>query len=247
MDQGILWQEMTSRTSLLLGEDGIERLKHSNILLVGLGGVGGAVAYTLVRAGISQLTLVDGDVVSQSNLNRQMIAYVDTIGKKKTEALATELKRINPYLDLSLHSEYLTEEEMESLVKAKNYDYVIDAIDTLAPKTALLESCWRHKIPVISAMGAGAKLNPFALKIDDISNTHTCALAKAVRKSLRAKGIAKGVEVLFSSEKASPHAIQSFTQERGKRSTVGTVSYLPNLFGVIIASHVIRKLVGDIS
>ncbi len=238
-------EEMKSRTRLLVGDEGMQRLEKAHILLVGVGGVGGAVAHMLVRAGIGSLTLVDGDNVAPSNLNRQMLAYRDTLGMLKTEALAQELRRINPDLNLTLISRYVTEEDIPSIVEQAEYTYVVDAIDTLAPKTALIAYCYQRALPIICAMGAGAKVDPLALRIADISKTHSCALAKAVRKALRDKGIYKGVEVLFSEEKANPKAVQGNSQERGKRSTVGTISYLPNVFGCILASHVLRKLISE--
>ena len=193
-------------------------------------------AHLLVRAGIGHLTLVDGDRVSPSNLNRQMVAYQDTLGAFKTEALAQELRRIQPDVNLTLVSQYLTSEEVAPLSE-------VDAIDTLAPKTELLIEAHKRKIPIVSSMGAGAKLDPSALRIEDISASHTCALAKAVRKALRERGIYKGIPVVFSTEKALPHAIQSSIAEPGKRSTVGTISYMPNLFGCLLASYVLRQLV----
>lgn len=236
------FSESLCRTELLIGADALEHLRSTHILLVGLGGVGGAAAHMLVRAGIGQLTLVDGDRVAPSNLNRQMVAYQDTLGAFKTEALAQELKRIQPEVDLSLRTQYLTPEDIAPLLEECQPHFVVDAIDTLAPKTELLVEAYNRQIPVISSMGAGAKLDPLALRIADIGASHTCALAKAVRKALRERGIRKGIPVVFSTESALPHAIQNSTTERGKRSTVGTISYMPNLFGCLLASYVLRQL-----
>lgn len=235
--------EAFCRTELLIGEEALQHLRSTHVLLVGLGGVGGITAHLLVRAGIGRLTLVDGDRVSPSNLNRQMVAYQDTLGAFKTEALAQELRRIQPDVNLTLVSQYLTPEEVAPLFEECRPDFVVDAIDTLAPKTELLVEAHKRSIPVVSSMGAGAKLDPTALRIEDISASHTCALAKAVRKALRERGVHKGIPVVFSTEKALPHAIQSTTAEPGKRSTVGTISYMPNLFGCFLASYVLRQLV----
>ena len=172
-----------------------------------------------------------------------MVAYQDTLGAFKTEALAQELRRIQPDVSLTLVTQYLTPEEVAPLIEQCHPDFVVDAIDTLAPKTELLVEAHKRKIPVVSSMGAGAKLDLTALHIEDISASHTCALAKAVRKALRERGVYKGIPVVFSTEKALPHAIQSSTAEPGKRSTVGTISYMPNLFGCLLASYVLRQLV----
>lgn len=172
-----------------------------------------------------------------------MVAYQDTLGAFKTEALAQELRRIQPDVNLTLVSQYLTPEEVTPLFEECRPDFVVDAIDTLAPKTELLVEAHNRKIPVVSSMGAGAKLDPSTLRIEDISASHTCALAKAVRKALRERGVHKGIPVVFSTEKALPHAIQSTSAEPSKHSTVGTISYMPNLFGCFLASYVLRQLV----
>lgn len=240
----ISWEEIQSRTRLLVGTSGMEQFQKAHVLLVGVGGVGGAVAHMLVRAGIGALTLVDGDKVAYSNLNRQMVAYQDTVGMYKTEALAQELLRINPNLKLTLHTAYLEAEDIPSLFSTSEYAFVADAIDTLAPKTELIAYCHNHSIPIISALGAGAKIDPTALQIADISKTHTCALAKAVRKALRTRGINRGIPVVFSSETAIEGATLGTSGDKGKRSTVGSISYLPNLFGGFMAGYILRTLSG---
>lgn len=238
------FEEMQSRTRLLVGDRGIEHFQQAHILLVGAGGVGGAVAHMLVRAGIGALTIVDGDKVATSNLNRQMVSYQDTVGMYKTEALGQELLRINPGLNLTLRTTYLEVQDIAPLFSTTTYSFVADAIDTLAPKTELIAYCYEHGIPLISSMGAGAKIDPTALRIADIGQTHTCSLAKAVRKNLRARGIRKGIPVVFSSEIALEEAIISSSTDKGKRSTVGTISYLPNLFGGFMAGYILRSLSG---
>lgn len=234
---------MYSRTELLIGQEGITRLQEAHVLLVGVGGVGGAAAHMLLRAGIGALTLIDGDRVATSNLNRQMVAYVDTIGQPKTEALAHELLRINPSATLHQQYRYLEPQDIPPLLSATHYHYIIDAIDSLNTKVELLSEAYHMGLPIVSSMGAGAKLDPLAIRIADISQTHTCALAKAVRKGLRQKGIYKGIPTVFSTEEAQRSAIVSQSEEQGKRSTVGTISYLPNIFGAILASHVIQALI----
>lgn len=235
-------EAMQSRTRLLIGDEGVALFQNAHVLLAGCGGVGGAVAHMLVRAGIGRLSLVDGDKVTAGNLNRQMVAYKDTIGMYKTEALAQELLRINPELKLTLHTTYWEEKDILPLLASTPYTFVADAIDTLAPKTELIARCHELSIPIISAMGAGAKVDPTALQIADISQTYSCALARVVRKNLRLRGIKKGVTVVFSTENALENASLGTSAERGKRSTVGTISYLPNLFGCYMAAHILRTL-----
>ncbi len=234
---------MYSRTELLIGQEALARLQATHLLLVGLGGVGGAVAHMLVRAGIGQMTLVDGDIVAPSNLNRQLVAYQDTLGMPKTIALGQELRRINPELQLTLITKFLTPENIAPMLEEIQPHFVVDAIDTLAPKTELLLEAHNRQLPIVSSMGAGAKLDSSAIRIGDIGTSHTCALAKAVRKALRERGLHKGIPVVYSIEKARPEAIQATTAERGKRSTVGTISYMPNMFGCYLASYVLQQLI----
>lgn len=230
------------RTELLLGADRMEELARSHVLIVGLGGVGAYAAEQICRAGIGSLTLVDADTVNESNLNRQLPALHSTLGQPKAEVVARRLLDINPELKLTVIHEFLRDERTEEILSVASYDFVVDAIDSLSPKTFLLYHAFRREIPVVSSMGAGAKIDPSQVKIADISKTCNCALAKAVRKRLRGMGIQKGIPVVFSTEIANPGAIIEVDNEPCKRTTTGTVSYMPAIFGCYLASYVITQL-----
>lgn len=234
--------DWTTRTALLLGTEGMRRLAASHVLVVGLGGVGAYAAEEIARAGVGRMTLVDADVVSLSNLNRQLPALHSTLGKPKAEVMAARLRDINPDLEIEVRNCFVRDDETEALLDAAHYDFVVDAIDTLSPKTFLIYHALQRHLPIISSMGAGAKVDPSRIRIADISKTTDCALARAVRKRLRGMGISSGLPVVFSTEPANPQAILEVEDEACKRTTTGTVSYMPALFGCYLASYVIRHL-----
>lgn len=234
--------DWTTRTALLLGTEGMRRLAASHVLVVGLGGVGAYAAEEIARAGVGRMTLIDADVVSLSNLNRQLPALHSTLGKPKAEVMAARLRDINPDLEIEVRNCFVRDEETEALLDAAHYDFVVDAIDTLSPKTFLIYHALQRHLPIISSMGAGAKVDPSRIRIADISKTTDCALARAVRKRLRGMGISSGLPVVFSTEPANPQAILEVEDEACKRTTTGTVSYMPALFGCYLASYVIRHL-----
>ncbi|WP_373810793.1 tRNA threonylcarbamoyladenosine dehydratase [Porphyromonas macacae] len=234
--------EWCMRTQLLVGEEAMQRLMHSHILVAGLGGVGGYVAELLVRSGVGAMTIVDADTVQLSNINRQLIALQDNMGKPKAELWAERLLRINPELKLTVLNRFIEEGNMDELLGMAQYDFVADAIDSVAPKTALLAACYARKLPVVSAMGAGAKSDPMAIRCDDIGKSHTCTLARVVRARLRKEGIKKGIPVIYSIEKPKTEAVMEIEGERNKRSTAGTLSYLTALFGCHMAGYIIRAL-----
>ena len=234
--------DWTTRTALLLGTEGMRRLAASHVLVVGLGGVGAYAAEEIARAGVGRMTLVDADVVSLSNLNRQLPALHSTLGKPKAEVMAARLRDINPDLEIEVRNCFVRDEETEALLDAAHYDFVVDAIDTLSPKTFLIYHALQRHQPIISSMGAGAKMDPSRIRIADISKTTDCALARAVRKRLKGMGISSGLPVVFSTEPANPQAILEVEDEACKRTTTGTVSYMPALFGCYLASYVIRHL-----
>ena len=234
--------DWTTRTALLLGTEGMRRLAASHVLVVGLGGVGAYAAEEIARAGVGRMTLVDADVVSLSNLNRQLPALHSTLGKPKAEVMAARLRDINPGLEIEIRNCFVRDEETEALLDAAHYDFLVDAIDTLSPKTFLIYHALQRHLPIISSMGAGAKVDPSRIRIADISKTTDCALARAVRKRLRGMGISSGLPVVFSTEPANPQAILEVEDEACKRTTTGTVSYMPALFGCYLASYVIRHL-----
>lgn len=231
-----------TRTELLLGADRMERLAHSHVLVVGVGGVGAYAAEQICRAGIGRMTIVDADVVNESNINRQLPALHSTLGMPKAEVMARRLLDINPELELTVLNEFLRDERTEEILSEATYDFIVDAIDSLSPKVYLLFHAYNRKIPIVSSMGAGAKTDPSQVRIADISKTSSCALAKAVRKRLRGMGISKGIPAVFSTEMANPDAIIEIDNEQCKRSTAGTVSYMPAIFGCYLASYVINQL-----
>ena len=234
-----MWLE---RSELLLGTQCINRLKQANVLIVGVGGVGAYAAEMLVRAGIGKMTIADSDTVSLSNINRQLIALHSTVGRVKTDVLAERLKDINPALELTVIAEYIKDEKTDEILDSQHFDYIVDAIDTLSPKLALIKGALDRNIPIVSSMGAGAKLDPTKMEICDISKTHHCPLAHMLRKRLHKMGIRRGFKAVFSAEPPIEGAM-ILCEERNKKSNVGTISYLPATFGIGCASVVIRDLV----
>ena len=236
------WQE---RTSMLLGEETLARFASSKVMVVGLGGVGAYAAEMLCRAGVGNMVILDSDTVSVTNRNRQLIALESTIGKLKTDVVAQRLRDINPAVNLTVISEYIEESNLEEIFRmAGELDYVVDAIDTLAPKISLIKYCVEHKIPHVSAMGAGAKLDATKIRIADISKSYNCPLAYILRKKLRKEGISKGFKVVFSEELPDRDAIVPM-EERNKKSQVGTISYLPAVFGCVCAQAAVEYLIGQ--
>ncbi len=235
------WQ---SRTKLLLGEEKLNRLNQAHVLVIGLGGVGATATEQLVRAGIGELTIADSDQVSLSNINRQLPALHSTIGMNKTEVIANRLKDINPDLRLNIVNTYLKDEILTDLV-SKPYDYIVDAIDTLSPKVFLLFHAMNNKQRLVSAMGAGAKLDPTKIHIADIADTHTCNLAIHVRKRLRKLNITSGFKAVYSSEKVIKEALIYVENEQNKKTNVGTISYMPAIFGNFCASVVVNDLIKE--
>jgi tRNA A37 threonylcarbamoyladenosine dehydratase len=233
------WQE---RTALMLGEEGLEKLKKAHVLVVGLGGVGAYAAEQLCRAGIGKMTIVDGDAVEETNRNRQLPALISTSGKSKAVILGERFRDINPDLELQVINEYLKDERMTEILDQAPYHYVIDAIDTLSPKVFLIYHSFQRHIPVVSSMGAGGKMDPSMIRISDLSESYNCKLARILRKRLGRMGVRKGVTVVFSPEEVDKEKVR-IEESRNKRSTVGTISYMPPLFGCYCASVVIRDLV----
>ncbi len=234
------WQE---RTELLLGPEGLRKLAASRVLVVGVGGVGACAAEMLVRAGVGHLTLVDSDRVSESNINRQLPALHSTVGRAKTAVLSERLTDINPGLALEVVEDFICEDNIESLLGGHSFDFVVDAIDTLSPKIALIQYCLSKGLPLVSSMGSGAKLDATAVRIADISRTRMCPLAHQLRKRLHRLGITGGFLAVYSEEKPVEGAMVA-EESRNKRSNVGTVSYLPAVFGCVCAQAVIGSLAG---
>lgn len=233
------------RTELLLGKEKLDILKKSHVMVVGLGGVGAYAAEQLCRSGIGRITIIDGDRINPSNRNRQLPALISNEGKYKTEIMAARLKDINPDIELEIISEYIRDERMTEIIKAHKYDYVVDAIDTLSPKIFLIYHTVSNGLKLVSSMGSGGKTDPSKVQVADISQTHICPLAEILRKRLHRLGVYSGFKAVFSTERIPPHAIVINENEPNKKSTVGTISYMPPLFGCIAASVVIRELLGE--
>ena len=237
--------QWTDRTSLLLGEDKMQRLRNAHVLVVGVGGVGAYAAEMLCRAGVGELSIVDADTVNVTNINRQLPAMHSTVGRLKTDVLGERLRDINP--DIRLHElpMYLKEEEVSSLLDGKSncqFSFIVDAIDTIAPKCALISESLRRGIPIVSSMGAGAKSDITQIRFADLWDTYHCGLAKAVRARLKKEGLRRSLPVVFSTEQADRNAVIIVEGEQNKKSTAGTISYMPAVFGCYLAEYVIRKL-----
>ena len=232
------------RTELLLGSEKLNTLRNAHVLVVGVGGVGAYAAEMVARAGIGELTIADADVVGLSNINRQLVALHSTVGKQKCEILAARLLDINPELKLHTVNLFIKDDETDALLDSAKFDYVVDAIDTLSPKLALIKGALDRCIPLVSSMGAGAKTDPTLMEIKDISKTHHCPLAHMLRKRLHKIGIKRGFRAVFSPEPIREGAM-ILCEEQNKKSNVGTISYIPALFGIGCASVVIRDLIGE--
>ncbi len=233
-----------SRTILLFGEASFQKLKNSHILIVGLGGVGGYAAEQICRAGVGKLSLIDSDTIQESNINRQLIASTTTIGKNKTDVFLQRLKDINPDAEIFIITDYISESNVGEILNTIKPDYVVDAIDTPAPKVSLIKTCIINKIPIVSSMGAGGRINPEKVQIADIEQTYNCGLARVVRKRLHKMGIRGGFKVVFSSENVIEEAIVQ-EESRNKKTNVGSVSYMPAVFGMFLASVVIRDITNN--
>ncbi len=233
------WQQ---RTELLLGTEKMNRLRNAHVLVVGLGGVGAYAAEMICRAGVGRMTLVDADTVQPSNINRQLPALHSTLERPKAEVLAERFRDINPSLELTVLNEYLKDERIPELLDAAKYDFIVDAIDTIAPKCHLIYNALQRKLPIVSSMGAGAKSDITQIHFADLWDTYHCGLSKAVRKRLQKMGMKRKLPVVFSTEQADANAVLLVEDEQNKKSTTGTISYMPAVFGCYLAEYVIRKL-----
>ncbi len=229
-----------SRTELLLGEQAMQKLRSARVLIFGVGGVGGYVAEGLARSGVGSLTLVDNDTVSETNINRQIIALHSTVGKYKTQVMQDRIFDINPACKVQALNLFYTQ-DTASEIDFSQFDYIVDAIDTLSGKLTIVENAKRLNIPVISSMGAGNKLDPTSFEVSDISKTTVCPLARAMRRELKKRGIEK-LKVVYSKE--PPIAVSSSEPTPdGKKSLPGSVSFVPSVVGLIIAGEVIKDLI----
>ena len=243
------WQE---RTEMLLGAEGVARLAGAKVVVVGVGGVGAAAAEMLARAGVGHLVLIDSDTFSETNINRQLPALHSTIGKSKVETVKARLLDINPSLDVKAIAAFLDERSIASTLDGiersgrlpgERCYFVVDAIDTLSPKIALIQYCLKNGIKLVSSMGSGAKLDATKVRIADISKTKMCPLAHMLRKRLHHLGITTGFLAVYSEEAPRKESIV-IEESRNKKSQVGTISYLPTVFGCVCAQAVISRIVG---
>lgn len=237
------WQE---RTQMLVGEEVLEHFRNSTVAVIGVGGVGGYAAEMVVRAGVGHLIILDSDEVSVTNKNRQLLALDSTVGLPKCDVLAGRLKDINPELDLIVIKEYLEAEKAGDVLGGYRIDFLIDAIDTLAPKLNLIKYCVDSGIPLVSSMGAGAKFDATKVRLADVSKSFNCPLAYIVRKRLRHMGIKKGFQVVFSEELPDRESIVP-CEDRNKKSQVGTISYIPAVFGCVCAQAAVRHLMNKVA
>ena len=233
-----------ARTEMLLGPEALKRLKESHVLVAGLGGVGSWAAEMICRAGTGAMTIIDGDVVTAANRDRQLPALTSTTGRKKADVMGERLLDINPGLQLRIIDEFIRDQRMVDILEAEKYDFVVDAIDTLSPKVFLIYHSLRLKLRVVSSMGAGGRFDPTAIRVSDISETNFCNLARMLRKKLHKLGVYEGFTAVYSPEVVDKSLIVRGSDESNKASSVGTISYMPAAFGIACASVVIRELAG---
>ena len=232
------------RTQLLLGEESIDQLKNLHVLVIGLGGVGSYAAEFLARAGVGRMTIVEGDTVDITNTNRQLPALHSTVGQAKADVMATRIRDINPDVDLRVINSFLGPEEVRDLISPE-FDYVFDCIDSIQPKQYIVVTCKQKGIRVVSSMGAGGRIDPSQVRVADISETYNCPFAQQVRKGLKRKGVRRGVTVVFSSELVDISTMMLTDGSKFKRSFYGTCSYIPALFGLHMASVVVKDIVAE--
>ena len=234
-----------SRSELLIGPEGIDKLQKSHVLVVGLGGVGSFAAEFIARSGVGRMTIVDGDVVDPTNRNRQLPALATNHGVSKAQIMAERLLAINPSLELTAIEQFLSPEEAKNLLETTKFDYVMDCIDSVTPKVTLLKTAYDLGFKIASSMGAGGKMDPTQIRTADLLNTRECYLASLVRKRIRKMGVGKGIKAVFSLEKVKDESLILTDGSNFKKSAYGTISYLPAAFGGVVASIVIRDLLDE--
>lgn len=236
--------DFLSRSELLIGKQGLEKLKQAHVLVVGLGGVGSYAAEALARAGVGEMTIVDGDRVVESNINRQLQALYSTIGHSKSELMTKRLKDINPALILHEMNQFLNPEDISKLLN-NNFSFVLDCIDSVTPKLNMIKICKQRKLKFISSMGAGGKTDPARIKIVDINETRDCFFSREIRKRLRREQYNYGIKVVYSDEVVDKDKMELTDGTHFKKSYYGTISYMPAMFGLTMASYVIRKILAS--
>ena len=236
----------TSRTRLIIGDDAADHLTTCHVLIVGMGGVGSFAAEFIARSGVGRLTIVDGDVIDPSNRNRQLPALATTEGRYKVDVMRERLQAINPDLQIVTIKEFITPGAVDRILAAR-YDYVVDAIDSLSPKVMLLRRAHEKGFPIVSAMGAGGKVDPTRMRIADLQETQKCGLARFVRKRLRRVGITDGITAVYSLEDTDDESLMYTDGSHFKKSAFGTTPWLPAAYGGACASVVIRDLTGNLA
>lgn len=231
-----------SRTELIVGREGLEKLAKKHVLVVGLGGVGSFAAEFICRSGVGEMTIIDGDTVDISNVNRQLPATQKNVGQAKAEWMEERLTSINPNLKIHVIKEFLRPTPMTELLENNKFDYVVDCIDSFTPKLHLIEGAFKMGFPLVSSMGAGGKVDPTKIRIAPIQKTFNCKLAKMVRKKLRRRGITKGFKAVFSEELPMKESLMMTDGSNFKKSAYGTMSFLPAAFGCACASVVVNDL-----
>lgn len=229
------------RSLLVFGKEGIQKLTNCHVMVAGVGGVGGFVIEALARAGVGSLTIVDHDNVSPSNMNRQIIAVHSTLGENKAEVMRRRIADINPDCTVNTIQSFLKPEDMDALL-AEPYDYVVDAIDSLNCKASLVETACQKGLRVASSMGAGRRIDPGKIHITELYKTHTCGLARQMRQRLKKRGIKQKIPVVFSSEIPMPPGPMEEIEGARGRVVNGTASYMPGIFGLMLAGFVIKEL-----
>lgn len=232
-----------SRTTALIGEENLNKLINSHVLVVGLGGIGSFAAEFIARAGVGKMTIVDGDVVDPTNRNRQIQAMTSTHGMSKADLMYERLKDINPEIQITVIKEFLSPTKAFEIIQQDNYDYIVDAIDSFTPKLNLLKAAYQLQKKIIASGGAGGKTDPAKIQVADVSNTHHCVFMQMVRKRLKKEKIYTGIDFVFSPELQSKTALIMTDGTNYKRSAYGTISYMPAAFGGVCASVVIRELI----
>lgn len=231
------------RTELLIGKNALTQLQQSHVLIVGLGGVGSFAAEFIARSGVGAMTIIDGDEVDPTNKNRQLPALDSTVGKKKAALIGERIKDINPEINLRVIEQFQRPEDNIRLIESNNFDYVMDCIDSVSPKLYLIKTCYEQKQRFISSMGAGGKMDASKVSVSDISKTFNCPFARTVRKRLKRHKITKGFKVVFNYSELNKESLKLTDGSNFKKSFYGTISYMPALFGLRMASEVIQDLV----
>lgn len=237
-----------TRTEILIGRDGLRKLREKHVLVAGLGGVGSYAAEAIARAGVGHITLLDHDVVDPSNINRQLVALHSTVNQPKTRIMADRLRDVNPTLDINLIEDFLQPSQAEALVLAESYDFVADCIDSIACKAALVAACTKHGVPVVSAMGAGNRLDVTRVRVALLADTQGCPLAREMRSQLRALQATLAYPVVYTDEPCRPplpHQPVAGDIPGRPRAVNGTISYMPPLFGMMLSGVVIKQFLDE--